>query len=267
MSENLDRIAGQHTVKEVAISFTLSPQIGDIEKYRTLLKEGKGLSERFHKFEPLMVRHIKVDSKLDKTEIIDSKESGFKIMAFESGKTSDVIQAIPQPQQTILSYNTVNYSKWKDFVQNVLSSIMTISELIPDTKVIAVGVMFVDEFFFDNENEYNPKDLFNFSSENLPKSILESDLYDYNISSHQNKGEFNYIENISIKVFNDNEAETEKKVIRISGNTMSQLPAIPFIQLMNMPELENYLNFGHDQNKSMLQSILTQNTLKAIKIV
>ncbi len=259
---NLITASQQHSVKEAIITFSLTPKLLNLSDYEHLLAEGAPLYGKYHKFEPIVIQEINVKPRLNQTEIKGSRDRGFKIIKFASGKTSDIIQAIPQPTQTLLTFNTVNYNGWSNYLKDSLEAAKAISNVDLKCLVESLGVMFVDEFYFQEHSTYKPTEIFNLNSSSLPKSIFESDFTDYNLSNHKNKSGFDYMENISVQVFND--TDKGRKVIRITGNIMSFISPVLFSEALSSDDVLKYLNFGHDQNKSMLRSILSDKALKMI---
>lgn len=259
---NLITASQQHSVKEAVITFSLTPKLSNLSDYENLLAEGAPLYGKYHKFEPVIVQEINVNPRLNQTEIKGSKDRGFKIIKFESGKTSDIIQAIPQPTQTLLTFNTVNYNGWSNYLKDSIDAAKAISGVDSKYLVESLGVMFVDEFYFQEHSTYKPTEIFNLNSSSLPKSIFESDFTDYNLSNHKKKSGFDYMENISVQVFND--TEIGRKVIRITGNIMSFVSPVSFSEALNSDDMLKYLNFAHDENKNMLRSILSYEALKMI---
>lgn len=259
---NLITASQQHSVKEAVITFSLTPKLSNLSDYEHLLVEGAPLYGKYHKFEPVVVQEISVNPRLNQTEIKGSRDRGFKIIKFESGKTADIIQAIPQPTQTLLTFNTVNYNGWSDYLNGSMDAAKAISKVDSKYLLESLGVMFVDEFYFQEHSAYQPTEIFNLNSSSLPKSIFESDFTDYNLSNHKKKSGFDYMENISVQVFND--TENGRKIIRITGNIMSYISPILFSEALGSDDILKYLNFGHDQNKIMLRSILSDEALKII---
>ena len=259
---NLYTVSQQHSVKEAVITFALTPKLTNSSEYEHLLEEGASLYGRYHKFEPIVVQEINVDARLNQTEVKGIREHGFKLIRFDGGKTTNIIQAIPQPTQTLLTFNTVNYVRWSDYLQECMTDAKAISTINQNLLMASLGVMFVDEFYFKEHDKYNPEEIFNLNSSNLPKSIFDSDFTDYNLSNHKTNSGFDYIENLSIQVCND--MENGRKVVRITGNIMSFISPVMFADALNTADILTYLNFGHDQNKNMLKSILSSDALNMI---
>lgn len=260
---NLRTEFGDHSVKEAVISFSVSPKITDISPIERLLESGMAFHEQYHKFEPVNIREVKVNTQTDQTDIDKVIERGFKIISFEDGKTSNIIQGIPQPTHTILSFNTLKYKGWTDYMTRSLKGAEAIAEAVKATLMLSnIGVMFVDELYFEDKDAYRPEEIFNLKSRNLPSTIIESDMADLTLSTHKSSGDIDYMENISIQVFNDR--ESGRKVIRITGNIMSALAPAPFGEALQSDSLKRYLGFGHNKNKEMLRDILSENALKMI---
>lgn len=259
---NLHTVSQQHSVKEAVISFIITPKLNNFSAYEKLIEKGRPLCERYQKFEPIFVKEIKVEANLKETKVDGINDRGFKILGFEDGKVSDIIQAIPQPNQTLLTFNTVNYKGWRDFLPNSLKSARIIADTCSESKLEGIGVMFIDEFFFEEQCKYNPREIFNMDSPNLPQSIFDSDRTDYNLSNHKVSDGFDYMENISMQLFDED--ELGRKIIRITGNIMSYIKPLCFKEVINSSDLCNYLDFAHDKNKEMLRSILSTDALKMI---
>lgn len=262
VSGNLHTIQDNHALKEAVLSFTITPQIVDPNSYGSLLNEGQPLHNRYHKFEPVKLREVKVATGLNTTTYDSIKDAGFKMIAFRNGCTSEVIQGLSQPRQSLLTFNTVNYEGWQKFFGESIDSAKIIAKFQPIYMVRAFSLMFIDEFYFENDNDYNPKLLFNLDSRNLPKGIGDSDFVDYNFNLRRHYDGKNYLENVSIKVFN----EGIKKTIRITENITFIINQIPLLDILEGPELKEYLDFIHEENKNTLKDILTPEIAKIIKL-
>lgn len=262
VSGNLHTIQENHAIKEAVLSFTITPQIVNPNNYATLLNEGGPLYNRYHKFEPVKLREVKVETGLNTTTYDSIKDAGFKMIAFRNGCTSEVIQGLSQPRQSLLTFNTVNYVGWHKFSSESIDSARIIATFQPIYIVKAFSLMFIDEFYFENDKDYTPQLLFNLDSRNLPKGIEDSDFVDYNLNLHRHCENKNFLENISIKVFN----EGSKKTIRITENITFIINPIPLVEILNAPDLCDYLNFIHQENKNTLKDILASDISKIIKL-
>ncbi|MEE3484121.1 MAG: TIGR04255 family protein [Bacteroidales bacterium] len=263
-SGKLHTAQDNHAIKEAVISFIVSPQIIDPPSYQVLLNEGQSLHGIYHKFEPVKLKEVKIESSGLNNQTVESiKDAGFKFIAFKEGKTSKIIQGLPQLRQALLTFNTVDYQNWNTFKEESLSAAKKIANFQPIYKVHAFSLMYIDEFYFENGNEYNPNELFNLlESKNLPRGIEDSDFVDYNFNLRRHHEEKSYFENVSVKVFN----EAQKKTIRIIGNLTFEIQAMPFAEVLESQDVTKYLDFSHNENKEMLKDILSPNIIKMIKL-
>lgn len=259
---NLRTIQDNHAIKEAVISFTVSPQIINPSSYRTLLNAGHPLYGIYHKFEPVRLKEVKIESGLNNRTVESIIDAGFKFIAFKDGKTSKIIQGLPQPRQALITFNTVDYPGWTQFKEESLTAAKDIARFQPIYQVHAFSLMYIDEFYFDNGSEYNPKELFNLESRNLPRGIEDSDFVDYNFNLRRHHDARNYFENVSVKVFN----EEQKKTIRITENLTFEIQVMPLINVLEKSDINNYLDFCHEENKKTLRDILSPQIIKLIQL-
>lgn len=182
------------------------------------------------------------------------------MIAFRNGCTSEVIQGLSQPRQSLLTFNTVNYENWHKFFSESIDSAKIIAQFQPVYVVRAFSLMFIDEFYFENDAAYKPELLFSSASGNLPKGIFNSDFVDYNLNLHRHSGDRNFLENISIKVFSEN----QKKTIRITENIIFIINPMPMVDLLASTGLREQLDFIHEENKNTLRDILVPEVSKMI---
>lgn len=256
----LHTVRDNHAIKEAVISFIVTPQIVNSTTYGSLLDEGQPLCGLYHKFEPVKLRELKVEAGLNSTMVDSIKDAGFKFIAFKGGKTANVIQGLTQPRQGLLTFNTIDYQGWTKFKEESLNAAMAIANFQPVYVLRAFGLMFIDEFYFEEDRSYNPKLLFNLESRNLPKGIEDSDFVDYNFNLRRHRENKNYFDNVSIKVFND----FEKKIIRITENVSFEINPIPLVEALNHSDIYQYLDYSHAENKNTLRDILNIEVSKII---
>lgn len=249
---SLHTIKDLHSVKEAVLSFTVSPQIQDPHSYGELLKAGQALADIYHKYEPVKTVQVKMEINPIDTQYKTIEDSGFKLIAFKNGKTENIIQGLNQPNSGVFTFNTVNYSRWRDFEPFALDSAKKIAAHNPNYKVLSFGLLFIDEFYFDDVNKYVPEQLFNTTSKNLPQGLFDSAVMDYNLVMRRNKEDKLYQENVAIRIFD----EENKKTIRIIENITFQIQPYNFVELLNNPVLHKHLDFIHKENKSILIDIL-----------
>ena len=214
----LHTIKEGHSVKEAVLSFIVTPQIQDPLSYKQLIETGN-LAESYHKFEPVKTVEVRMDINPINTQYKTITDSGFKFIGFKNGKATNIIQGLNQPNSGVFTFNTLNYTRWSDFVTFALNSAGIIASFNSNYKVLSFGLLFIDEFYFEDVKNYIPNELFNDKSRNLPQGIFDSVIMDYNLVMRRNKGEKIYQENLSIKIFD----EGIKKTIRILDNIIFQI--------------------------------------------
>lgn len=249
---SLHTFKDSHSVKEAVMSFTVSPQIQDPHSYGILLNTGQSLADTYHKFEPVKTVEVRMDVNQINTQYKTITDSGFKLIAFRNGKTTEIIQGLNQPNSGVFTFNTVNYCRWSDFKPFALESAKKIAAHNPNYKVLSFGLLFIDEFYFDDINNYAPEHLFNKESKNLPQGLFDSAFMDYNLVMRRNKDDKLYQENVTIKIFD----EGNKKTIRIIENITFQIKPYNFVELLDNPILISHLDFIHKENKAILMDVL-----------
>lgn len=262
VSGHLHTFQEHHAIKEAVVSFQVLPKINTPMDYRQLLDEGFPLHGLFHKFEPVKQRAINVKAGLNDTVVDEVVDTGFKMIAFKNGKTSNAVQALPQDRYSVFTFNTVDYEGWRKFKDSCIGTAKAIAAFKGDYVVKAFSLMYIDEFYFDENTKYNAEALFNLDSRNLPKGIEDSDFVDFNFNLKRHKDGFDYFENFSIKVFD----EGEKKTIRIIGNLTFEIAPTSFIKVLDSEDLNKYLDFCHTENKNKLKDILNPDTAKLINL-
>ncbi len=255
-------ISDNHAIKEAVISFGIMPQIIDPSSYKELLDDGGKLSGLYHKFEPVKLQEVRINTGLNSTTIEKIRDAGFKMISFHNGKTSDIIQGLIQnPRQSAFTFNTVNYRGWTKFRDSSLNSAKIIAEYKKLYKVKNLSLMFIDEFYFE-EDKYDAKLLFNLDSKNLPRGIEDSVFVDYHFNLRRQHDGKDYLENVSVKVFDDN----HRKTIRIVGNITFPINLLPFENVLSSHELIQLLDYCYDENKKMLKDILSEDISKKINL-
>lgn len=205
----------------------------------------------YQRFEPVKTVEVQMTMNGSGPLYNVKHDSGFKMISFRNGNATDIIQGLNQPNVGIFTFNTVNYSGWQHFSTQTIDSAMHIVDFNPNYQVRSFNVLFIDEFYFE-ENAYKPDELFMRGSKNLPEGIFDSSVIDYNLVMQKEKDKKYYQEEMSIKVFD----EIGKKTIRIIGNITFKIDPVPFSLLLKMPELRSHLDFVHNENKANLIDIL-----------
>ncbi|GEM_PF-1815527 len=255
----------KHSVKEVVVSFFVVPSIDSVEAYGKLICAGGSLHDDYHKFELIKQVDFQIKQGNENPEVRELHNAGFKLIGFKNGRASKIIQGINEPGRSLFTFNSVDYTNWKCFYNDMLCSARKVSSFSPFFTVIAISLLYIDEFYFDDKTAYNASNLFNENSKFLPRDIMDCSTVDFNLNVARNKNGYNYIENLSIKVLD----EAVKKRIQIIDNiSFVLIKPTPLQVLLNkdQSDLCSLLNFAHTENKNELIDILNDNICKKIKI-
>ncbi len=261
-NKHLHSSAACHSVKEAVISFFVRPRIEQPSKYRELICRDSYISKNYAKFET--VREISLSLNVNKanTELRQVSDAGFKFIGYKNGSTSDIIQGINEPRRSVFTFNTLAYDRWDGYLGATMAAVKEIASFGPSFWVTAFGLMFIDEFYVDDKNEYSASELFDLESRYLPVGIEDSSFVDFSLNLNKQKDKLRYVENMQIKVFDRN----DQKVVQIIDNIsfIQDGAQILFVDMVNDEKVVADLRFAHNENKQMLKSLLKKEISKSI---
>lgn len=261
-NEHLHSFAEGHSVKEAVISFFVRPRIEQPLDFKRLVTDDGYIRERYAKFE--LVKEVSFNLTINKsnTELKQERDAGFKMIAYEKGSTSDIIQGINEPRRSVFTFNKLNYDHWEHFLEPSLAAAKEIAEAGQTFWVMAYSLMFIDEFYADEKATWNASELFNLDSRYLPVGIEESSFVDFSLNMNKQKDGRSYIENTSIKVFD----RSRQKVVQVIDNIsfIQDKEQYPFVHLLSGERLREDLCFAHEENKQMLRQVLKQEIANSI---
>lgn len=253
----------KHSVKEAVISFVCRPIISDAHKYKKLVgaDEMSFIKENYQQFEPINQVSMRFTNG-QVPQVEKSFSSGFKLIGFQNGEVTNVIQGVNQPNNAMFTFNTLRYENWNDFFPFVVKAAKEIANFDTNFIVLAYNLIYIDEFHFDVNDEYNANKIFNGDSNLLPGDIFQSNFVDFNINLNKNKENHIYQEQLAIKVF----SEGERKRINITENLFFPSQSIQLKELLDDERFLSDMNFAHVENKMMLCDVLKDNIAKSIKV-
>ena len=262
MNEHIHPYKEKHSVKEAVISFFVQRIDVVPEIFRKLLTEDGPISSFYHKFET--VKEVSVDISLGKdTKVNRSQNAGFKLTGFKEGNTSKVIQCINQPMQTVFTFNELEYESWNKFLSVTMDSARQIGSLLPESRLMAFNLLYIDEFYFDNGASYSAEDLFNLDSRTLPKGLLDSSLVDYHLVLNKDVNSHSYTDSLNIKVL---DADVRKTIRIINSMTYPLTMRTGWLDYLGNEEVVELLNHAHQSNKQSLNDILNKDIAKDIGV-
>ena len=262
LNNHLHTYSQNHSVKEAVVSFFVKPQIESPKDYENLLDIEGVVKDNYSKYEPIKEVSLKfILEKGNEPQLQQTQDTGFKLTGFCNGETSKVIQGICQPLQSVFTFNDIAYVRWNVFINHVMNAAKEVANLKKIYTLSAFSLLYIDEFYYDASSPYNPLELFNVESLDLPKGIETSSIVDYNLTLNKAFKLGQYIDNRSIKVIDIN----EKKTIRIINNlTFPLKESESWHEFLDRDEFLYSLNFGHQENKTLLCSILNKEISKSI---
>lgn len=260
MNDHIHPYKEKHSVKEAVISFYVQHNDITPDSFRKLLMVEGPVSSFYQKFEP--VKEVSVDIALGKeTKVSRLQDAGFKLTGFKDGKTAKVLQCFNQPMQTVFTFNELEYTRWDDYLKVSLDTANQIAGLLPDRKLMAYNLLYIDEFYFDQGASYSAKDLFNFESRTLPKGLEDSPLVDYHLVLNKNTGNLGYSDSLNIKVL---DADMRKTIRIIHSVTFPMTIGIGWLDFLKSEDVVKLLNYAHQSNKKLLSDILNKDIAKEI---
>lgn len=260
MNEHVHPYKDKHSVKEAVISFYLQHCDVTPESFRKLLSEEGAVRKFYQKFET--VSEVSVDISLGKdTKVSRVQDAGFKFTGFKEGKTSKVVQCINQPLQTVFTFNELEYTSWKEYLPVSMETSKQIARVLPQSRLVAFNLLYIDEFYYDRDSSYSASDLFNLDSRTLPEGLTDSPLVDYHLVLSKEIGGQKYTDSLNIKVL---DADLRKTVRIINSVTFPLVKRSDWLTYLESEELTDLLNYAHQANKQLLNDILNKEIVKEI---
>lgn len=250
MCKFLKPCAGPHSIKEATISFFLASKILKPQEYQTLLS-GKVLSD-YQQFQ--IIKQIQVNlGAINNAQIQINNNIGFKIVKFEDGKESNVIQGINEENRFFFSFHSLKYTCWNDFFNKAKSDIENVGNVQNGHYAIAYSLQYIDEFEYTDSNFYDANDIF--KKTYLPDDAFKSSILDYSLNLDKTIEGKKYLDRIAINV---RDIINRGKIISIIHNITFVLPEPEQLtQLLHSDGFNHNMEIAHTENKNSIKSILT----------
>lgn len=263
VKEHLFTISENHSIREAIISFFVRPSIANPQSYQELMRVDNFLSRHYQKFEP--IKQVSIDlSLVPDMQVRRSDNRGFKFISFAEGSTSDVIQGINEPQRTVFTFNTVNYSNWRTFKTNSVKAALSLADMGQRFQLFAYSLMYIDQFYYEDKTFYSPSEVFNQASTALPKDVFESPVLDYTLNTQKRFGEELVGENLTLKVFD----KDSRKLIQINNNVSFPLRnSFDFFDFISKDAFLENLERAHQENKGILIDMLNGDVATTIGLI
>jgi uncharacterized protein (TIGR04255 family) len=257
-SGNIQSIKDGHSVKEAVVFFSVTPSISAPESYKELIVNGGTLADKYQRYEPVKNITVKFVQQTAETKVEQSQDSGFKLLSFVDGELSSLIQGINQFDKAMFTFNTLKYTNWESFWNQVKECLAAVIAHHTGFLVNSFGLLYIDEFKAVNPKEFQLSQLFNLKSDFVPRTIASSNLLDYNLNFRKEDNDRQWAENLTVKIDNN------KNVITINNNVTFAIIPMGFRELAEGKDLEEILYFAHCENKNLLKDLLKADICKMI---
>ncbi|MEX0968510.1 MAG: TIGR04255 family protein [Bacteroidia bacterium] len=182
---------------------------------------------------------------------------GFKLIAFKNGLIDHVLQGLNNPDHTILSFHTLMYKSWTDFLAAYKNKVSKAFDIINGNPIYAVSLHYIDEFMWKSKGAIPQQAIFKKSNKVLPDDFYNSINSEFLRTTETDQGKY---DRLHVKV---NSKELQPMLI-ISHNLTQILPeAEPIRGPLDKDVLES-LELAHTSNKETLRQILKLNVQNKI---
>ncbi len=260
MLEFLKPFSGEHSVSRV-VAVIHVPQV--FLKPSTIFDKLTGKSE-LAKYQKKSITKVRTVSITNQNVGIskEDKESGFTLEEYdESGRLDNIfkLENVSDKQANISLENRL-YKDWDIFLPRFINDVNEVSSEI-DVYMEAVSLLYVDEFFWEDESEINVNAIFNSNSELINRTFLQSSNGTL-ISITQDK-----VSNQDLEEKIEVSFSNRIKRISIVHQCALKFENVELYSKSDSEVLKEKLNSAHERNKAMLKDVLNKEVLDLIKII
>lgn len=257
---SLHPVSQKHSIKEAVITVFLVSKIMKPKDYGELIQND--FKTIFQQFETISQTQIKVENQ--NLSVQQHDDAGFKFVRYDDqGKPSEVLRGLNEENRYFFSFHSFDYENWSSFKSFFLKYIDILIKFQPGLFAQAYSLLYLDEFEWDNREEYKSEVIFNKESEFLPRDFFNSDNVIYNINLEKEKNGVRYSDRLDIAITD----KLLKKNILVSHNQtfmMSDMIRLDF--LLTEDKFNTALDEAHKDNKKLLTDILVEEVCSLIKI-
>lgn len=256
-------IKNENSIKEAVITIFLSNPILKPERFKEILNQHE-MSSFYQQHQPLKEITFKVGGLLNdlKGEANLNPDKGFKLIRFEKGIASFVMQGVNEIDRTYFSFHNLSYTRWADFLSQFRNSIHALKTIQSDIFVNGISLHYVDEFVWDKQQEFDLSRIMK-AEEFLPNNFIRI------------KG--GHLSNTRELVTTDNQRLFDRLEVLVNSNLEKGI-SINHNQTVLFGEIADYsdkeiskkievvLNELHENNKELLKKILIPEVKDLIKL-
>lgn len=263
ISKKVKLVSSDHSIKEANISIFLANRLPDPSSFRNLFD--KEFRDFFNDFKLINASTITVDEGIPNLESIQKDtNSGFRFIKADGDKVLRVLQGRNERNRAFLSFHTLDYTRWKPFIEEFFSLFSLIAKFKVDIAAKAYSLHYVDQLFWiDKEEPIDSSLIFNSKSKMLPDGFFDSENIVYSWVKRRNANEFTYIDQLGLEF----DYFLEAPLITIRHSASRELKNITEISsLIDGEEFRFLLDHAHRHNKQTLKELLTPELQDLIKL-
>lgn len=261
----LKPFAQKHSIREAVISVFLANPIIKPERFEELISGELGVY--FHLFENINGVQIQIKPAINGIfpQPRTQPNTGFKFLGFTKGKIGTVLQGINEMDRTFISYHSLAYTRWAEFLESYMSVLNILCNNQEDLFIRGISVHYIDEFTWISDDELDLNKIFNDEAKYMSKAFLESsNTSNFIYTTEKKDGNCLLFDRLDIKV--DNKVT---KNIAISHNILKQFDDFKSLSSLLGIDKEFFLDSLqnlHNYNKEILNDILNENVKKLINL-
>lgn len=257
-----DKNAIQSAAFAIEFSEQVTPEV--VQKFIALHKQDPEMRKKYPRVQPIEMMSFQVG--------MPNATSSAPVKAL-AGVTFDLLRP-DGTQQVALSlrpdaliFNCAQYENWNVISDQAISALDSVSHLCDGMKVSAIALEYLDVFkVADISNAGWLKELFNEKTNYLPSHLINAVGYWHNhqgFFSKSRDSKYDLLNNITI----DCVPGAEGNVVQIrSQHKVSEVFNSGLKPLFANGDVSNIFEFEHDVTRRVLEELLSDNMLKAIRM-
>ena len=152
----------ENSIKEVVITIFLKESIKNIHLYRSLIEST--LKDDFSECQDIFSKYFEIglDSNPAPSEFDSNLPilSGLRFIKRKGNNISRLAQIINDQKRTFISYHSLDYHRWNDFLDDALRVLNNFVLFDNLNNANALSLHYIDEFTWDSKDEMPLDDIF-----------------------------------------------------------------------------------------------------------
>ena len=253
--------AKDHPIKEAVISIFFDRPVEGFEDFPSFYTQN--LKKQFPSLEIVPRNESEITIHPDRENLGNRSRAPVGYRAYsgttDGGQAKYILQLANEEERQYLSIHCLEYDDWHTFSQQFKTYVKLLMNFVK-ARVSAFSLHYIDELLFPSSEHIPVDQIFQESSNLLPKEIRQSQNSYLVFNSEKLLSEappHSVFDRISIKVFSPS--------VLISHNSLTEVPDQPTINefLEDRHQLAK-LDHAHDHNKTLLRDILSTDVQQQI---